>query len=501
MQDQHPPQPPRVPSLSTSLFRGTLWMFAMRWAIRFVGLISLVIVARLLDKQDFGLVAVANSIAALPVTLLDFGLETAIIRETDTSPGVYNTAWSIRVLQMTVAASIVLIFGRSIAHFYGDPRIAQAIPILALSIWIQGFENTWFASFRKNLNFRVDFAYNTSVKVVMTIANIALAFSLRSYWALVYAQVIGALFRTALSFAISPHLPRPTFSHLRSLWSFSQWSLVRSLADYAAINVDRLILGRITNAGQVGAYTLGREIADVPLTEISGPANRALGPGFAKLQGDPRRLAQALTQALGAIAIVAFPVGLGLAAISPNIVPLLLGKGWSGAVPVVQIMALSSLIGAIRGVLGHTLAIIGHFRVVATLQWIRALVLVLAGIPASMLAGPLGMAATFGLAEIVTNFAQAYYFRRHVPDFKLRSLGVAIVRPSIGATIMLGLVLALGSFGSQSTVTQLLIQLTVGACAYVVVILALWQFSGRPNGPESVLLGQLHAGLRLFRPA
>lgn len=129
-------------------------MFAMRWSIRLIGLVSISILARLLDKKDFGVVAVASSIAALPVAILELGLETAIIRDTGSSAGIYNTAWTIRALQMTVAACAVFVSGGWLAHFYGDPRIAKIIPLLALSIWIQGFENTWLVSYRKDLNFK-----------------------------------------------------------------------------------------------------------------------------------------------------------------------------------------------------------------------------------------------------------------------------------------------------------------------------------------------------------
>src|SRR5476649_1019464 len=143
MPNQEPASASDAPSLSTSLFRATLWMIAMRWAIRLVGLISVTVLARLLDKKDFGLVAVATSIAALPVAIVELGLETAIIRDTKSSPGIYNTAWTIRVLQMTLASGAVFVSSRWLAHFYGDPRIGRIIPLLALSIWIQGLENTW----------------------------------------------------------------------------------------------------------------------------------------------------------------------------------------------------------------------------------------------------------------------------------------------------------------------------------------------------------------------
>jgi len=497
MPNPEPSSEPRAPSLSTSLFRGTLWMIAMRWAIRLVGLISVVVLARLLDKRDFGVVAVATSIAALPVAILELGLETAIIRDSQSLPGVYNTAWTIRVLQMTLAAFGVFISGGWLAHFYGDPRIAKIIPLLALSIWIQGLENTWLVSFRKNLNFRIDFAFNASIKVVMTTTTIALAILLSSYWALVYGQLAAAIFRVAFSFAVAPKYPRLTLSHWRELWSFSQWSLVRSLADYAAANVDRLILGRVSDTGQVGAYSLGREIADVPISEISAPVNRALGPGFAKLQGEPKRLADALVKSVAAVATIACPVGLGLAATSPYLVPLLLGKGWDGAIPVVQILALSSLVAAVRGVMGYTLTVVGLFRSVATLMWVRAIMFVVVGIPASILAGPIGMAATFSITELVACLLQTYYFRVYFPVFRFSELGIALLRPGLSSLVMFGLLMALSTIALHPPTAHLMFLIVVGALSYTALLGILWRIFGRPDGPESMLLGQLQSAWRL----
>jgi O-antigen/teichoic acid export membrane protein len=472
-------------------------MIAMRWSIRLVGLLSVVVLARILDKRDFGVVAVATSIAALPVAILELGLETAIIRDTASSPGVYNTAWTIRALQMTFAAAGVYVSGAWLAHFYGDLRIAKIIPVLALSIWIQGLENTWLVSFRKNLNYKIDFAFNASIKVVTAVTTIVLAIHMGNYWALVYGQITGAVYRVLFSFAVAPKFPRLTLSHWRELWSFSQWSLVRSLADYTAANVDRLILGRVGDTGQVGAYSLGREIADVPISEISAPVNRALGPGFAKLLNEPKRLADALVKSVGAVATIACPVGLGLAATSQYLVPLLLGKGWEGAIPVVQILALSSLVTAMRGVLGYTLTVIGLYRSVAILMWVRAAMLIVVGIPASISAGPIGMAATFSITELVACLLQTYYFRRYFPEFRFSSLGLALVRPGLSSLVMFGFVVALSTVSLQSHVTQLVCQATVGALVYTALLLLFWQYAGRPDGPESMLIGQLRSAWHL----
>lgn len=481
-----------TPSLRARLFGGTLWMFAMRWSGLLLSVISLTVLARLLEKADFGLVAIASAAIALPTVISDLGVEQAIIRERLPEPGIYNTAWTIRAIQMTFAAACIYLAGPWIADFYGDPRLAEMLPVLAVAVMLSGMENLWTVSFRKDFKFRRDFAYNLTCKLVAVIATIVLAVVLRSYWALVYGQVAAAALRLTISLFITPEWPRPTLSHWRRIWSFSQWSLVRSLAGYIVAHGDRLVLGRLVTADAIGAYSIGREIAEMPISEISAPVNRALGPGFSKLQREPQRLAQALTKSLGAVATVTFPIAIGLAVTAGQLIPVLLGDGWTAAIPILQILAFASMISAVRGVMGNTLAVIGYIRSSAIVMWVRGLLLIAIGIPGAIFAGAEGMAGSFlvseGLAICVTFFS----YRRHLPQFKLGSLGLGLVRPGVSTLVMFSLVVMIDQTGIVSLFLLLVCKVVIGVLSYGTTLYVLWRCAGRPEGLERTVLQHLN---------
>ena len=274
-------------SLGQPLFSGAIWMFAVRWVLRLLSVINIAILARLLDKDDFGLVALASAVIALPAVLTDLGVEQAIISERDPARGVYNTAWTIRAIQLAIAAAALYVGGPWIAGFYGDPRISPMIQVLSAMVLLKGLENIWTVSFRKELNFRRDFVYEAICKLLAVILTIALAVFLRSYWALVYGQVAAAAVRVVISMFIAPSGPGSPSVTGTASGPTRNGALRRALASYLVQNGDRIILGRLAEAGAVGAYSMGREIAEMPLTEISMPVNRALGPGFSALQNDP----------------------------------------------------------------------------------------------------------------------------------------------------------------------------------------------------------------------
>ena len=469
----------------------------MRWVTRLLSVISIATLARLLEKDDFGLVALASAFVALPAILTDLGVEQAVISERAPDRGLYNTAWTIRAAQLATAALLIYLSAPWVAAFYGDTRIVAIVQSLSVMVLLKGLENMWTVSFRKEFNFKRDFVYDTLSKLLTVVATISLAVTLRSYWALIYGQIVGGAVRVVISFCIAPEWPRPTLSHWRRIWSFSQWSLAKGAATYLVQNGDRVVLGRLTAAGSVGAYSIGREIAEMPLTEIAMPVNRALGPGFSALQHDPNRLVVALTKSLAAVVMVALPIGIGLALTAEQLIPVFLGPRWQEAVPVLQLLSIASTITAVRGVMGNTLAVIGHIRSSAIVMWIRCLLLVVIGVPAAVVAGANGMAVAFLVAEILTTGATLYFYRRHLPQFSLTSLWRTLLRPVSGTLVMTGLVLAADQMWTSSNVLLLVTKVAIGALSYGLVIYLLWHRSGHPEGVEQLVAQRI----RLMRKA
>lgn len=488
------PSHPSPKPLSERMFNGTLWMFAMSWLIRLLSIVSTGILARLLEKEDFGLLAITSAIVMLPVILLDLGLEQAIVRDKNPSAGLYNTAWTIKIIQMAFVGVCLAISAPWVADFYNDPRIIDILYVLSVMILLRGLENLWVVSFRKNLNFRMDFAYETLCKLLAVVVTIGLAWYYRSYWALVYGQIGVALIRLVLSMIFAPALPRFSMSHFKSLWMFSQWSIVKGLALYVVLQADKLILGRFQSVESVGAYALGREIADLPIRDISAPALRALGPGFAELQSYPERLVNALVKAVNAIGSVTFPIGVGLACTAEQIIPVMLGEGWSEAVPTLQILALSSLFTAVSGLMANALIVIGHVRDVALLMWLRAICFIVLGIPAAMSAGALGIVYAVLASEILNSIFTLICYRFRIPALKKRQLVVALLRPALSVGIMAASVVYVDVLTyAQNIYVLLMLKVAVGVLAYMLCIYIFWVLARRPDTIESVVMKKISA--------
>src|SRR5262249_45059343 len=132
---------PSAPNLRGAFFRGAAWVMAIRWAMKFVGLASTAILARLLTPADFGLVAMAALVVGFLEGWLDLGLEIALIQNRQAGRDYYDTAWTLKVIQYAIVAALLAIAAPFAAHYFREPRLTAVIWSFSAVFAIIGFGN------------------------------------------------------------------------------------------------------------------------------------------------------------------------------------------------------------------------------------------------------------------------------------------------------------------------------------------------------------------------
>ncbi len=155
-------------------------MIAMRWAIRAAGLVSTVILARILTPDDFGVVAMSSLVLGLLSVLSDMGTWQVLIRSGETDRRAYDTAWTIMLLQAAVLAVLMFAAAYPAALFFKDPRLTPVIQLVALGSVVTGFQNVGVIMFRRDLDFRRDFLFGSYSKVIVVIPTVAMALVFRN---------------------------------------------------------------------------------------------------------------------------------------------------------------------------------------------------------------------------------------------------------------------------------------------------------------------------------
>lgn len=487
------------PSKAVSAARGAVLVVAMRWVDRLIGLISTLILARLLVPDDFGIVAMASVVVGLIDTLLDLGVGSALIQNRDAGREDFDTAWTLRIIQALGAAIILWFAAPWAAEYFRDARVLDVIRLMALAMLIGGFENIGIVSFQKNMEFGSDFRFFFFRRLAGFIVTITLAFWLHSYWAMVIGALAGRSAGVGLSFWMHDFRPRISLSRFRKLWSFSQWVLIRNLGVYGQNQLDKFLVGRRTDATTMGAYTLADEVAAMPTTELLAPLGRVLFPVFVQAADDAEKLRAVFCKAIGVQSLLALPAGVGLALVARDAVLVLLGEKWLIAVPFLQVLALMSIFGALSHSSAYLLLSLGKVRLQAWLAWMQLALLALL----VLVFFPQSDAQGIAYARLLTSASGLLIIvslvLRYVEAIRLSDFLRHTWRPLLATGIMAFGLSVLPRPEGLVQVVQLALLVICGAGLYGLAILALWRGVGCAEGAEAYLLEQTGLKGRLLR--
>jgi O-antigen/teichoic acid export membrane protein len=476
--------------LRRAVLKGAAWSIAMRWTIRGLGLVSTVVLARLLTPADFGLMAMAMLVVAFVDAWLSFGLETALIQNQDATREYYDTAWTLRIIQSIAVAIFVAAAAPFAAAYFKEPRVVPVIWVICLGLVVSGFSNVGVVAFRKELELQKEFRLQVTAKVIGFFIGVGAAVWLRNYWALVIGTVSGFGVSCILSYLMHPYRPRLSLSRVCELWSFSQWMLIRSIGHFAEMRADEVLVGGLGSTRQMGLYNVAAELGRLPGSEFAAPLNQALVPGFAKLQHDTRRVAAAYLSALGAVSTVTVPAGIGLALVAHDLVVLLMGEQWAQAAPLLVLLAIS---GAVRT--GDSLATsfvlgTGRPRMAAAFSWLNAFLLVGIALPLIGGRGAEGVALAKIAGGIVLTIFICFGITR-VSEVAAKDFVARLWRPAVAAGLMAVIVVSVPASGS-GLLADLILKVFVGMVSYCAALLLVWRLAGFPDGAERFFLSQLH---------
>lgn len=472
---------------------GLGWIVGWRMATRVLGLLSTLVLIRLLAPGDFGLVALASTFVIAVDTLSALGVEDSLVREPHPTPAMYDTAFTLNALRSGVTAVLLAAAALPVAAFFGEPRLAHVLWALAAGTVIAGAGSIGVVDFRRNIDFGKEFALQILPRVLSIVVTVGAALTWRSYWALVAGILVGRAVRTGFSYRMHPWRPRLDLSAWRYLIGFSAWSWAISMAELVRDRMNAFVLGRTLDATAVGIYSIGEEIASLPATELVGPLCRSCFSGFAADRAAGHGVAETFLRPVALTFLVTLPTGIGLSLVADPLVRLAVGEAWAGAIPVIQVLgAMGAFVvfGCIASTLLSAHAMLRRQFAVTLGCLLLRLALVVPLVNAyGVLGAALGVLAGTAVDQ---SLYMAMAFRNFgIPAGELlrrtwRSAAAAAAMAAVLAAAGLGWTAAPGS--GARLVQALASAAGLGAGTYGLALLALWLLSGRPAGAEADLL-------------
>ncbi|WP_187830349.1 oligosaccharide flippase family protein [Siccirubricoccus phaeus] len=485
---------------------GAGWIFAWRLASRLLGLLSTLVLARLLVPADFGLVALAYACGATLDACLNAGLDQQIIRAPAPSRPLYDTVFTLNLLRGLAIGAVLAAGAGPLAGFFGDARLQPVLWALALLPVLGGFANPGAVEFQRDLDFRADFLMMILPRLLGVATAIGIGLAFRTHWALVGSLLVGRLAMVAMTYVMHPYRPRLGLAAWRGLVGVSAWTWAVIVTLMVRDRADGFFIGRMLGPAAVGAYNIGAEIATLPASELVAPIARASMPSFAVAgrEGGAAAMAESYQRIMALAALLVLPAGCGIAFVGAPVLYLAAGPAWQAAVPVTAMFGLIG-IAHLFGNIGHALlSSQSRMRQVCAIfaaGTLLRLALMAALIPAFGLAGAAVAACLGFLAEAVLMLRASAAMLGLSRAAILRGFW----RPALAAGLM-ALALWGAGFGQlampgsvAAALAWLVEGVGLGVAVFGGVTALLWFGLGRPDGAETDLLrllGRAAAGLR-----
>ena len=332
-------------SLRQRTFSGLGWNGAAQLSVQGLQFLTSLVLARLLGPREFGLMSMVMVFAGFASIFSDMGLGSALIQRRELSERHTNSVFWINVGGGVFLTAVFAAAAPLIARFYHQPQLRMLTVFVALTFIPPSLSVAQNALIEKSLNFRTRFLIEASSGVFSGAVAVGMALKGAGVWSLVGQSLAWGATRLIVTWRLSPWRPKWTFDlgAFKELFGFSRNLLANGIFTYWGRNMDRLVLGRFMGSIDLGIYSFAFRSISLPLELTTNVTNTVMFPALSAIQDDLETLGRVYLRSTRMIALVTFPVLIGLAALAEPVVLLLYGQRWRASIRVVQILAFSGM--------------------------------------------------------------------------------------------------------------------------------------------------------------
>jgi len=318
-------------SVKQKAIHGILWTGLAKACMQGMLFLIMLVLARLLSPQDFGIVGMAAIITVAISLVNDRGLGTAIIQKADINDEHLTSVFWGGILFAILLFALSLALAAPMALFFKNPAVQPVVSVLAFGFIIGSLGIVHKSVLNKELEFKKLAIAEVVASLASGVVSIVLALMRFGVWSL----VLGALMRDAVNVALvwiyCRWRPRWSFSwrKFQELFAFSAKVLGNDVVSYAVMNMDVLIIGRILGSEALGYYSLALNLVKMPVTRLSAVVSKVAFPAFSAIQDDRKKLQKGFLKSSALLSIIIFPLLLGLALYAREFVTLFMGAKWS----------------------------------------------------------------------------------------------------------------------------------------------------------------------------
>jgi len=405
---------------------------------------SLMVLARLLDPKDFGLVGMVTAFTGVLNLFRDFGLSAATVQRVDVTDEQISTLFWINILVGVILALSLTALAPVVVGFYHEPHLLWVTIVLSTAFLFNAAGVQHSALLQRQMRFTALATIEIISLITSTSIGISMAVAGFGYWALVATAVSVPLVGTLCLWQTTGWIPgKPRLqSGLHSLMRFGGTLTLISVVMYIAYNLEKVLLGRFWGANAVGIYGRAFQLINMPTENLNSSVGEVAFSALSRVQNDPGRFRNYFLKGYSLVLALTIPMTIAVCLFAHDLIFVLLGPKWKDAAEILRLLAPTILIFALINPIGwliFSLGMVGR-SLKATLVFAP---LVICGYIMGLPYGPKGVA--FGYSAVMALWAvPLIMWGIHGTVVSFRDIVLAASRPLVS-----GIVASALAFGVQ----------------------------------------------------
>jgi O-antigen/teichoic acid export membrane protein len=327
-------------SIQARVFDAVRWTTATQFGGYLLTWSINLLVVRLLQPADYGLMALAAAWIGFTDLLGGFGQRVTLVQRATLDDALVRRIFGALLLWNLALFGVSQLVAPWLAAFYGDPTLEPMVRLMALGVLLATPAIPATALRWREIDFQAVSLVGFAQAVSTSLTVLALALLDFGVWALVWGQVVGMLihgFGTlwATGFRLTPDW------RLRGIGPeirFGALVVMRSVIAFFDRQVDTLLIGKLLGSVPLGAYNVAGTVAKQPTRALLMPIQRVVAPTFARIQSDATQVRAYYLRSVEGVIFVFVPMIWGIGVVADDLVTAVMGERWAAAIPILQVL-------------------------------------------------------------------------------------------------------------------------------------------------------------------
>ncbi len=330
-------------TLKSEGIRAFLWHFSGKIGGQGIAFIASIFLSRLLEPEDFGLVAMVSVVIGMAQIFTDIGLGGALVQRRRVLPVHYSSVFYFNITLAILLTSATFFSAPLIADFYHDDRLEPLTHILSFLFVINALSSVQTTKLRKELNFTLLTQVGIISGLISGVIGVSMALYGAGVWSLVIMSMSSGVIYNVLLWSASGWTPSLQFSFkaLRQLWGYGSRMFIAVVIDTFVSRLDVLFIGRLSGPAVLGLFQRATGLKMMVIRYTSGPLIPVLFSVLTKIQNDIHQFQNIIIKAFGIVNFVVFLLLGGMYLVSEELIVILFSEKWLPSAEYLKIMLLS----------------------------------------------------------------------------------------------------------------------------------------------------------------